>query len=139
MPLPILSKIDFGANPSRTTKAITLRCNPPLTTAEEEDMSGNTTQFEERVLIDVAVRDIKAGGRRLGREPEDLVTIEKYLVDLLAINRLALRSQGIQYIDVLGTQTFSELEGGGGEENQQLWFHVIITVRLHYWMRAADE
>lgn len=102
-------------------------------------MSGNTTQFEERVLIDVAVRDIKAGGRRLGREPEDLVTIEKYLVDLLAINRLALRSQGIQYIDVLGTQTFSELEGGGGEENQQLWFHVIITVRLHYWMRAADE
>lgn len=137
MPPPNASKIDFGATPNRTKKGITLRCSSPVTEVEEEDITGLVFKFEQRVVIDVYVRDIKGEGKRLGREPDDLVAIEKYLVDFLAINRLALKDEGIQYMEVLNTQTLAEIPGG--EENQQLWYHMIVTLVLHYWMRATEE
>jgi hypothetical protein len=137
MPLPVADKVDFGTTPQRTKKAITLRCSTPNTDVREQGLSGLTNKFEQRVIVDIYARDIKAEGIRQGREPADLVAIEKYLVDFLAINRLALKDEGIQYMQVVNSQTFAEI--AGGEEKQQVWYHTRVTVILHYWMKVMEE
>lgn len=134
MPVPILSKIDFGATPVRTTKGITLRCFTPETRITEQGLGGSTNEFYERVIIQVAMRDPKAEGEYLGREPAELIAIEKFLIDLIKTNRNALQDEGVQYMDVVSAEIFPSMEG---EENQQVWYHLNITVLLCYWMRIT--
>ena len=133
---PVLTKIDVGATPVRTKKGITFRCIPRKTTAREQDHGGFINKFDEIVILEVAVRDAKAEGQRLGREPGVLVTIEKWLVDLIKTNRDALHDDGIQYIDVVSAETFPTIEGS--EERQQVWYHLNLTIKLHYWMRITE-
>jgi hypothetical protein len=135
MTLPSLGKIDFGATPSRTNKGITLRCSTPETRITEQGIGGAVNEFYERVIIEVAMRDPKAEGEYLGREPQELISIEKYLVDLIKTNRGALHDEGVQYMDVVNVEMFPEIEGS--EENQQIWYHLNITVILCYWMRIT--
>lgn len=133
--VPILSKIDFGATPVRTTKAITLRCFTPETRITEQSLGGAVNEFYERVIIQVAMRDPRAEGEALGREPAELIAIEKYLIDLIKTNRNALHDEGVQYMDVVSAEIFPSMEG---EENQQVWYHLNITVLLCYWMRITE-
>lgn len=134
---PNAEAIDFGTTPVRTKKAITLKVSTPVTEVREQSLEGNTFKFTQQVVVDVYVRDAKAPGLRLGREPADLVKLEKYLVDYFAINRLAFRDQGVQYMEVVGTQTFPEIIGG--EENRQVWYRLSVHCRAHYWLRATEE
>ena len=136
MSLPNKDKIAFGSTAVRTTKSIVLRCVSPETRVSEQDMGGFVNEFEERVVIQVAVRTSTAEGERLGREPASLTAIEKYLVDLIKTNRGALHGDGVQYLDVVSVETFPMLEGG--EENQQAWYHCNITCKLCYWMRITE-
>lgn len=135
-PPPILSKIDFGATPMRTKKGITLRCITPDTRVTEQGISGSVHEFEERVIIQACIRDAKGEGERLGREPAELIAIEKYLIDLIKTNRDALHDDGVQYMDVVSAETFPTIVGG--EENQQVWYVLNLTVRLCYWMRVTE-
>lgn len=138
-PLPVVSDIDFGATPARTKKQITLRVKSLEANIKDAVYGGNTIKFTQPVHIEVFVRDAKAPGRRMGREPEALVAIEKYLTEFLALHRLALQDLlGIQYAEITATQTFSEIEGGD-EDSQTPWYHLTAVVRLHYWMRFSEE
>ena len=116
MSLPNKEKISFGSTPVRTTKSVVLRCVSPETRVTEQGISGSVTEFEERVIIQVAVRDAKAEGERLGREPASLIAIEKYLVDLIKTNCGALHEDGVQYLDVISAETFPTTE------NDQVWY-----------------
>lgn len=133
--VPILAEMDFGATPARTNKGITIRCFTPELRVEEQGM-GNVDKLDERVIIEVAMRAPPAEGERLGREPLRLIAIEKYLVELIKVNRTALHDQGVQYMDVVGAETFPTVEGG--EEYQQVWYKLHLTVRLRYWMRVTE-
>lgn len=93
-------------------------------------------EFEERVVIQVAQRDAKAEGEMLGREPQDLISIEKYLIELIKTNRDALHDQGVQYMDVVSAEIFPTIVGG--EENQQVWYVLNLTIKLCYWMRITE-
>lgn len=136
VPPPILSKIDIGATPIRTTKGITLRCYTPETRVTEQGIGGAVNEFYERVVIQVAVRDPKAEGESLGREPQELITIEKYLIELIKTNREALHDDGVQYMDVMSAEIFPTIVGG--EESQQVWYVLNLTVKLCYWMRITE-
>lgn len=81
------------------------------------------------------MRDPHAEGEYLGREPQELIAIEKYLVDLIKTNRQALHPAGVQYMDVVSAEIFPSLEG---EEKQQVWYHLNIIVNLCYWMRITE-
>jgi hypothetical protein len=133
---PILSKIDFGATPVRTKKGITLRCFTPETRITEQGIGGMVNEFYERVIIQAAVRASKSEGERLGREPAELIAIEKYLVDFIKTNRNALHDDGVQYMDVINAETFPTIVGG--EESQQVWYVLNLTIRLCYWMRITE-
>jgi hypothetical protein len=133
---PILSKIDFGATPVRTVKGITLRCFSPDTKIEEQGSGNKVDKFTERVIIQAAVRAPKGEGERLGREPADLVAIEKYLVDLIKTNRNALHYAGVQYMDIVTSEIFPTIVGG--EESGQVWYLLNLTVKLRYWMRVTE-
>lgn len=138
--LPLLNEIDFGTTPARTNKSIMLRVKGLDNNVRYQGHnSGSPLKFTQEVHVEIYVRDATAPGRRQGREPEKLVAMEKYLVDFLAINRLALQDVlGIQYAEIIGTQTFSEIEAGA-EEAPAPYYHCIIKVRLHYWMRFSEE
>lgn len=136
MPVPSLTKIDFGATPVRTTKGITLRCFTPETRITEQGLGGAVNEFYERVIIQVSMRDPKAEGEYLGREPDELIAIEKFLIDLIKTNRNALHDEGVQYMDVISAEIFPSLEGG--EENAQIWYNLNLTVKLCYWMRITE-
>lgn len=136
VPTPLLPSIDFGATPARTNKGITLRCFSPEINVDGQGMTDTVDKFNERLIIEVAMRDARAEGVRLGREPAPLVAMEKYLVELIKVNRTALHDQGVQYMDVVSAETFPTLEGG--EEMQQIWYKLHLTIRLHYWMRVTE-
>ncbi len=135
--LPSSSTIDWGASLTRTNKNIILRCITPETRVTEQGIGGTTNEFEERVIIQAAVRTATAEGERLGREPAALIAIEKYLVDFIKTNRGALHDAGVQYLDVVSVETFPTIVGGS-EENQQVWYMLHVTCRLCYWMRATE-
>lgn len=136
--LPQRDAIDWGTDPSRTTKSFTIRVRSLESQIEDEAYGGNTIKTTQPVFIDLYVRDVTAAGRRQGREPEILVAIEKYLVEFMALHRLQLQELlGIQYAEITATQTFSEIEGG--EEYPSPWYHCIIRVNLHYWLRCSEE
>lgn len=120
----------------RTKKGITLRCVTPETRTTEQGIGGFVNEFEERVIIQAAVRDSKAEGERLGREPADLIAIEKWLIDLIKTNRDALHDDGVQYMDVVSAETFPTIVGG--EESQQVWYILNLTIKLCYWMRITE-
>lgn len=136
--LPLLQDLDVGTDPSRTTKQFTLRVRSLESDEGDEAYGGKTIKITQPVFIDVYVRDATAAGRRQGREPEILVAIEKYLVEFMALHRLELQDVlGIQYAEVVASETFSEIEGG--EENKSPWYKLSILVRLHYWLRCSEE
>lgn len=137
--LPLPEDIDFGTTPARTNKQITLRVRSLDAVVEDEVYGGNVLKVTQPVFIDVYVRDATARGRRQGREPEILVTIEKYLTEFMTLHRLALQEVlGIQYAEITATQTFSEIEAGQ-EETAAPWYHCVIKVTLHYWLKYAEE
>jgi hypothetical protein len=133
--LPDLSEIDWGSSPGRTNKRITFKCSAPITDVKEQDLRATSFKFTQRVSIDVYVRAIKSEGLRLGREPDDLVAIEKWVTEYLALNRLSLENEGIQYVEILNAQTTPEVMGN--EEIQQVWYHLTMIVALHYWLKAT--
>lgn len=135
VPQPDVAQIDWGAVPPRTNKAITLRCSAPASDIKEQNLGGQVFKFTQKIFIDSYVRAIKSEGLRLGREPDRLVAMEKWLTEYLAVNRLSLQDEGIQYIELLSAQTTPEVVGG--EENQQVWYHLQLMVALHYWLRTV--
>lgn len=133
--LPPIDDIDFGADPTRTNKRITFKCSAPITDVKEQDLRGTVFKFTQRVSIDIYVRAIKSEGLRLGREPDDLTAIEKWVTEYLALNRLSLQDEGIQYVEILNAQTTPEVMGN--EEIQQTWYHLSMICALHYWLKAT--
>jgi hypothetical protein len=104
---------------------------------EEASIDGNTFKFTNRFTIDVYIRAIKGEGQRQGREPPELIAMERWLVQYFAIHRLDFRSQGIQYMDVMNTQTLPERVGG--EDAQQIWFHLRVNCAAYYWLRNTES
>lgn len=136
-PIPNVDDVDIGSVPSRSTKSITLKVSTPTTDVTEQSLDGGTFKFRKRFYVDVYVRSIKGAGQRIGREPPELVALEKWLVDYFAIHKLDFREHGIQYIEVIGTQTLPERVGG--EEAQQIWFHLRLVCNAHFWLRNVES
>lgn len=137
-PLPVATDIDWGTTPARTKKPVCIRVKSLEANIKDAVYGCNTIRFTQPVHVEVFVRDAKAPGLRMGREPEALVAIEKYLTEFLALHRLELQDVlGIQYAEIIATQTFSEI--GGGSESQTPWYRLVAVVRLHYWMRYSEE
>jgi hypothetical protein len=131
--LPLKSSIDFGGSPDRTTKIITLKTYTIFSNIVNADIGGSFFSFDVPVAIDIFVRDTKASAER--REPQSLVAIETYLRDFISTNRLGLRSKGINNMMV---STTDYIEEKPDNEQDVVWYHLVVTVRIYYHMRRVD-
>lgn len=129
---PAINEIDVGATPDRTIKPITLRTYTVFSNIVNADIGSNFFAFDVPVAIDVYVRDIKAMGER--REPTKLVAIETYLRDFISTNRLGLRSKGINHMHV-GTITY--VEEPPDDEQDEVWYHLVVEVRMYFHMNRV--
>lgn len=125
-------EIDYGAvGPDRTNKIMTLRCIP-LEQEIKDDGQGATFDYTAPVRIEVYCRDIKASGKR--QEPQQLIRMEKKLMDFLNINKFALMDDGISHITVRNTRI---REVDKSEYELSNWYLLEITVDLQYRLKAV--
>lgn len=130
--LPVKTSIDFGALPDRAIKPITIRTYTVFSNIRYADIGANFFGFDVPVSIDVFVRDIKASAER--REPTALVAIEAYLRDFISTNRLGLRDKGINNF---GISTVDYIQEPPDDEEDVVWFHLVIQVRIYYTMNKV--
>lgn len=126
------SRIDWGGHPSRTTKGITLNCYRIFSNVRNKNISSHCYYFDVPVAIDVFLRDIKAEGMKNEPSPK-LVQMETYLREFILVNRITLRSKGINNI-MLTSATYPADRGGEELNDQKVWFHLVMEVRLIYHM-----
>ena len=129
--LPLQDKIDFGAWPDRTNKTITLRCYRVVTNVYDQDVGSHMYAFDIPVAVDIYLRDIKAPGLR--QESLRLIAIETYLRDFTILNRLGLRDKGVDHIDLVNSEVIPEPLN----ETSEVWFHLVVTIRMYYWMNRV--
>lgn len=123
------SDIKFGAIGPDRMGSITMRCvTKPFEI--KDDTTGNVFDIEVPVDIECYVRDNKAVGKR--REPPQVIQIEKYLIDFIALNKFSLQNEGISHIIITGTQTRPV-----DKEEYDLanWYKLTINVLLVYRLR----
>lgn len=130
--LPLSSEVDFGAMPDRTIRGVTLRTYITYENVRAADIGSQFFSFDVPVSVDVFVRDVKASAER--REPTALVAIDTYLRDYISTNRLALRSKGINNMMVSDINYISEPPD---DEQDVVWYHLVVTVRMYYHMRRV--
>lgn len=130
--LPAKANIDFGAFPNRTNKAITLRTYP-IIYMERMLLGGQDYQYRVPVAIDIFLRDNTAEAQR--REPTSLVKMQQYIQEFLKVNRLGLRSKGINNMSITEV---NPLGRDPDNEGDQTWWHLVMNVVLNYWMRLKD-
>lgn len=127
--LPIKSNIDFGAMPDRSNKPITIKTYIVFSNIVNADIGANFFGFDVPVSIDVFVRDLSASSQR--REPTQLVAIESYLRDFISTNMLGLRDKGINNMHI---STVDYVESPPSDEQDVVWWHLVITCRIYYTM-----
>ena len=127
--LPLSNQIDWGAVPDRTRLPIVLRTYTVFQNVTTADIGANFFSFDVPVAIDIYVRDLTASAER--REPTALIAIRTYLIDLISTNKLGLRGKGINYIELANIEY---PENDQADEQDEVWFHAVITVRMYYKM-----
>lgn len=128
-----VEKADFGSTPDRTKLPITLRVYRIFSNVRNADIGSNFFDFDVPVAIDVFVRDLSAHAQR--REPTLLVDIDTYLRQFISTNRLGLRSKGINHMNVESSDFIQEK---GDDEKDQVWFHLVVQVRMFYHMNKVS-
>ena len=124
--------IDWGAiGPDRTKKPITINCIP-LDPEIKDDGTGNVFDYSAPVRIEAYVRDNKARGER--REPQQLVKLEKDILEFLMLNRFGLINEGISNITVQNSQI---REVDKSEFDLSNWFKLTINVSLQYRLKVS--
>jgi len=129
--LPVKDRIDFGAWPDRTNKTITLRCYRVVTNVYDQDVGSHMYHFDIPVAVDIYLRDLKAIGAR--QESVRMIAIENYLRDFITLGRLALRDKGVDHIDLVNSEVIPEPP----DQISEVWFHLVVTVRMYYWMNRV--
>lgn len=126
-----VSHIDFGAHPSRTTKAITLNCYRIISNIYEHDIGSHTFKFDVPVAIDVYVREAPIRGRKdsIEQPSPKLVAIDNYLRQFVLTCMRGLRDKGINSI-MTGRIEYPDEPS----DTQNVWFHLVHTVRMTYHM-----
>jgi hypothetical protein len=126
-PPPDRTDIDFGTRPDRTTKSITMEVRE-RTDVEDENIGGSLQKYTSEVDVHIFVRDVKMRGNK--REPQELIDLEKYVIEYIALNRLNFIDRGIQNILITGVQSFIDTE----YVKQGVWYHTIVTLEVRYYM-----
>lgn len=130
--LPLKQSIDWGANPERARLPITLKTYTVFSNIRNADIGGNFFVFDVPVSIDIYARDISASAQR--REPTALVAIESYLRNFISTNMLSLRDKGVNN---MGISTIDYIEESPNDEQDVVWFHLVVTVRMYYSMNRV--
>ena len=130
--LPLKADIDFGAMPDRTRLPITIRTYTIFSNILNADIGSNFFAFDVPVAIDIFVRDLKASAER--REPTQLVAMETYLRDFISTNRLGLRGKGINN---MGISSIDYIQEPPDDEQDVVWYHLVVTVRMYYHMNKV--
>lgn len=125
-------RIDWGAHPSRTTKGITLNCYRIFGNIRNKDVSSHCYYFDVPLAIDVYLRDAKAEGSKDEPSP-NLIKIENYLREFILVNRMTLRSKGVNNI-MLDNAVYPADRGGAESDQQKVWYHLVMQVRMVYHM-----
>ncbi len=123
-----IDKVDWGAHPSRTTKAITINVYRVFSGIRDKNVGSSVYYFNVPLAVDIYVRDVKAEGLRTEPSPK-LIQIENYLREFILTNRTGLRSKGINNI-MLEDSAYPEEP----EESQRVWWHLVMRVRFLYHM-----
>lgn len=124
--------IDFGAiGPDRTNKIITCRCIP-LDPEIKDDGTGKVFDYSAPVRIEVYARDNKARPNR--REPQQLIKLEKDILEFLMLNRFGLQNEGISHITVQNSQIREVDESEHGLSN---WWKLTINVLMQYRLQVS--
>lgn len=127
--LPVKSDIDFGASPDRTSKSITISTYRIFSNVIDKDIGSYTYMFNIPIAIDIFVRDVTAQSER--REPTKLTLIESYIRDFITGNRLGLRNKGINNMRL---DNVEYVEEPPDDEKGNVWFHLVVSVRIFYHM-----
>ena len=123
--------IDWGAGPDRTNKIITINCisqEPNI----KDDGTGSVFDYSWPVTIEAFVRDTKARPNK--REPQQLIKLEKDIIQFLTLNKFGLQEDGISHIVVRNSQIRAVDEEEMGLAN---WYKLTITVLLQYRLKYA--
>jgi len=124
--------IDWGAKgPDRTNKTIVIDCislDPDI----KDDGTGNVFDYSYPVQIVVYARDNNA--RRKRREPQQIVKLEKDIIQFLSLNRFGLQSEGISHITIKDSQMRAV---GTDEYGLSNWYKLTITTLLQYRLKYA--
>jgi hypothetical protein len=126
-----VAKIDFGAHPTRTNRDNTLNTYRVISNIYDADVGAHVYKFDVPVAIDVYVRDAKSIGLRNNPSPR-LVNIETYLRNFIAVNPLGLRSKGVNNM-MLTTVRYVE-EPRDEISSQNVWYHLVMIVRMYFHM-----
>jgi hypothetical protein len=126
-----VSTVDWGAHPSRTTKAITLNCYRIISNIYDKDVGSHAYYFDVPVAVDVYVRSAPNRGRKdTVEQPEPkIVQIDNYLREFINVNRCGLRSKGVNNI-MLGRIEYPDEPA----DTQNIWYHLVSTVRMYFHM-----
>lgn len=124
-------RIDFGAHPTRTVKDTTLNTYRIISNIYDRTVGSQAYKYDVPVAIDVYVRDAKAVGKRDNPSPR-IVSMEIYLTNLIQVNRVALRDKGINHMEVTGIRYLAEPTDEAA--SQSVWYHLLITVRMIYYL-----
>lgn len=125
------SQIAFGAWPDRNQgKSITLRCYNIISNEDFAALGGTTYKYNIPVAIDIFTRDPSAMAQ--AKEPSSLVTLDNYIRNFIVKHRVGLTGKGIDYI----IRENSQLVPVGESEDD--WFHLVIQVRMVYYLYWKD-
>jgi hypothetical protein len=118
--------IDWGGIPDRTNKTLTLRC---ITRPYEihNDQTGTVFDFQIPVVIEAYERDSAAVANR--KEPQQLVKLEKQIMEFISLNKYGLQEDGISHMVVTGSQIRPVDEDEMGLAN---WFKLTMNVQMTY-------
>lgn len=123
--------IEYGATPDRYTKGMLLRCVQIRPEDVEQDGQGVTFDYMAPVTIQVFVKDGAARAKR--QEPQQLVKIEKKLIEFLNINKFSLIPDGISHMKVTRSSIIPIDENEYGESN---WFRLDVNIELQYRLKT---
>lgn len=129
-PPPDRDDIDFGTDPARTTKSITMKITES-TQVKDKNLGGMVQKYTSTIEVHIFVRDITMRGIRT--EPQDLIDLEKYVIEYIALNRLAFVSQGISNIQILAVDSSIDETYA----KQGVWYHTVVTLEAHYYLAVS--
>ena len=123
-------EIEYGATPDRHISNILINCTSLSQDKIKDTGEGLAFDYTAPVRIEVFVRDTKTTGER--KEPQQLVRLQKELIEFLNLNKHSLMDEGISHMTIRNV-IMREIDKA--EYGLNNWHKMEIIVELQYRLK----